>query len=100
MSESRTHKSAKKKAAGENEVKISKNRRLDSASPKRATEVELSGNFKAAVSRLKASRKPQKVLQTRQSDMSAAAAEMRRQRIGGTVKNLKGTQRISISKKK
>jgi len=93
-------KKAKIKAPGKTEVKISGNRRLDSASPKTATEVELSGNYKAAVKRLKDSGKPQKVLQTRQNQMGDAAAEMRKQGVGGTVKNIKGNKRISIPKKR
>lgn len=44
MSETDSHKRAKRKAAGKPEVKISGRRRLDSASPKRATEVERSGD--------------------------------------------------------
>ncbi len=100
MSESRPHKTAKSKAAGKTEVNISRGRRLDSASEKRATEVELSGNFKQAVKRLKDSGRSQKVLQTRDNEMSTAAKEMRKQGISGTVKNMGGTRRISISKKK
>jgi len=100
MTESNSHKKAKRKAAGKEEIKISKNRRLDSASEKRATEVELGGNFEAAVKRLKDSGRPQKVLQTKQNLISKAAAEMRKQGVGGTVKNLSNTKRMSIPPKK
>ena len=100
MSESNSHKKAKRRAAGKEETTISGRKRLDSASEKRATEVELSGNFKAAVKRLKDSGKPQKVLQTRQNQMKEAAAEMRRQGVGGTVKNMGATKKLSIPPRK
>ena len=47
--------------------------------------------------RLKAARKPQKVLQVPQPDMDKAAAAMRSAKVKGTVKNMKGTRRRSIS---
>ncbi len=100
MSESDSHKKAKREAAGREETKISKDRRLDSASENRATEVEISGNFKAAVKRLKDSGRPQKVLQTRQNLMPQAAKEMRKQGVGGTVKNMGNTKRMSIPSKR
>ena len=100
MSESDSHRRAKRQAAGKEETKISRNRRLDSASEKRATEVELSGNFKAAVKRLKDSGKPQKVLQTTQNQMKKAAEEMRKQGVRGTVKNMGGTKSLSITLKR
>lgn len=100
MSESNSHKNAKRKASGQTEVPISKNRRLDSASQNRATEVELSGNFEQAVSRLKDSGRNQKVLQTRHNEMKKAVDEMKRQGVGGSVKNMGGTKRISVSKPK
>ena len=68
MSETPSHKRAKARAAGKQgrtEVPLSGGRRLDAASPKRATEVERSGNLgslKAAARRLNASGKPQKVV--------------------------------------
>jgi hypothetical protein len=96
MSESPSHKRAKGRAPGKSETKISGGRRLDSASENRAHEIELSGNFKAAVKRLKDSGRSQKVLQTKQNLMPKAAKEMRRQGVGGTVKNMGGTKRISI----
>ena len=40
MSESQSHKLAKAKAPGKTEVPISRNRRLDSATKKTATEIE------------------------------------------------------------
>ena len=80
MSESESHKRAKRRAAGISgrvEKPLPGNRRLDAATPKRATEVELSRNFRAAARRLKASGKTQKVMVVRHHDMTKAAAAMR-----------------------
>lgn len=77
MSKTQSHKRTQLKAAGKNgrtEVKISRNRRLDSVtkSGKRVTEVERIGTNRGldkAVQRLKARRSSQKVLQVPQKDM-------------------------------
>jgi hypothetical protein len=103
MPESSSHNRAKRRAAGpggKTEVKLPGNQRLDakSAGGKKAVEVERSGNLEAAARRLKKSRAPQKVLQVPQKDMSDAAAAMRKVGVGGTVKNLTGTKRRSVSK--
>ncbi len=101
MSESQSHKRAKAKAPGKTEVPISRNRRLDSATKKTATEIERnSQNLGKAVDRLKDSRRSRKVLQVHQKDMSNATKAMRQKGVGGTVKNLSGTKRISVPKKK
>lgn len=101
MSESQSHKRAKAKAPGKTEVPISLNRRLDSATKKTATEIERnSQNLGKAVDRLKDSRRSRKVLQVHQKDMSNATKAMRQKGVGGTVKNLSGTKRISVHKKK
>ena len=106
MSETQSHKRAKRKAAGklgETEVPLKGNRRLDAASKEKAYEIERSGNMEAlekAAQRLKASRKPQKVLQVPQKDMTNAAQAMKNAGIGGTVKNMGGTKRQSVPKKK
>ena len=103
MTESRSHVRAKRKAAGKSgktEKPIAGGQRLDAATRKRATEVELSGNFNAAAQRLKKSRKPQKVMIVRQHDMKKASQAMRRFGVGGTVKNRSGTKRISVPKPK
>jgi len=101
MSESQSHKRAKAKAPGKTEVPISRNRRLDSATEKTATEIERnSQNLGKAVDRLKDSRRSRKVLQVPQKDMSNATKAMRQKGVGGTVKNLSGTKRISVPKKK
>jgi|LGVD01.1.fsa_nt_gb hypothetical protein len=101
MSESQSHKRAKAKAPGKTEVPISRNRRLDSATKKTATEIERnSQNLGKAVDRLKDSRRSRKVLQVPQKDMSNATKAMRQKGVGGTVKNLSGTKRISVPKKK
>ncbi len=106
MAESDAHKRAKSKAAGpkgKTEVPLSRNRRLDAATDKRATEVERSGSpqgLAKAARRLRDSGKPQKVLQVPQKDMSKAADAMRQVGVGGTVKNMGGTKSRSIRKKK
>ncbi len=99
MSESRSHKAAKAQAAGQPEQRLPSGRRLDSASPKRATEVERSGTkegLNKAAERLKESGKPQKVLQVPQNDMDKAAQAMRNNNVHGTVKNLSGSKRRSV----
>jgi len=106
MPETTTHRRAKAKAAGKKgktEVKLPGKRRLDAATKRKATEVERSGTaegLKKAAQRLKVSKKPQKVLQVPQGHMGKATEAMRAVGIGGTVKNLSGTQRRSVSKKK
>ena len=106
MSESQSHKKAKSKAAGKvgkTEVPLKGNRRLDAASKKKATEIERSGsnkNLKKAAKRLKDSRRKQKVLQVPQKDMTKASDAMKKVGVSGTVKNLGGTKRRTVSKKK
>ena len=69
MAETESHKKAKGQAAGRSgktEVPLSRGRRVDAATSSRATEVERSGDpakLQQAARRLRASRKPQKVLQ-------------------------------------
>ena len=100
MSESRSHKTANRRAAGSGgrtETKLPGNRRLDAMSKggHRATEVERSGNPKnleKAARRLRASGAKQKVLQVPQNDMSAATKALRNASVGGTVKNMSGTK--------
>jgi len=100
MPASQSHRRAKAKAPGRIEVPIRGGKRLDSATLKTATEIErnVSGISKA-VSRLKTSSRPRKVLQVPQPLMSDAAAELRRQKVSGTVKNLTGTKRLSVGRK-
>lgn len=106
MAESQSHKRAKRKAAGKSgqtEVRLSRNRRLDAATKKRATEVERSGTaqgLRKAAQRLKDSGKKQKVLQVPQKDMPKAAKAMQDVSVPGTVKNMGGTKRRSVRKKK
>jgi len=106
MPEKPKHKKAKRKAAGKTgrtEVPLKGKKRLDAATRKTATEIEYSGTMEGLISaarRLKASRKPRKVLQVPQKDMDNAAEAMREAGVGGTVKNITGTQRRSIPKKK
>lgn len=102
MSETKSHKQAKAKAAGKSgktEVHIPGNRSLDAASAKKATEVERSGTqegLEKAASRLKASGKSQKILQVPQKDMAKATKAMKNVGVGGTVKNMGGTKRRSV----
>ena len=104
MAESQSHKRAKAKAAGKSgktEKALPGNRRLDAATAKKATEVERSGTtegLKKAAQRLKSSRKPQMVLQVPQKDMDAAVQAMKKVGIGGTVKNMGGTNSRSVRK--
>ncbi|MBW1949368.1 MAG: hypothetical protein JRJ18_07455 [Deltaproteobacteria bacterium] len=106
MTESDRHKRAKSKAAGragETEAPLRGNRRLDALSSNKAVEIELSGTINGlekAAKRLKDSGKPQKVLQVPQKDMAKAAKAMQTVGISGTVKNMGGTKRRSITKKK
>ena len=106
MSESESHKRAKSKAAGKSgqtEKQISQNRRLDAVTANKAIEVERSGSIQGlekAALRLKASGKPQKVLQVPQNDMDKAAQALRNLNLGGTVKNMGGTKSRSVRPKK
>ena len=97
MSETQSHKRAKAKAPGKTEVPISKGRRLDSTTRKTATEVERNRqNIAKAVSRLKDSGRPRKVLQVPQPLLKDAVSTMRKKGVSGTVKNLSGTKRTSV----
>lgn len=106
MSESQSHKNAKRKAAGKSgqtEVDISKGRRLDAATKRKATEIERSGSLSGlekAAHRLKDSKKAQKILQVPQKDMPKAVKAMKNVGTSGTVKNMSGTKRRSVPKKK
>jgi len=105
MAESRSHKQAKNKAAGKSgktETSLRSGKRLDASTKRKATEIERSGtskNLEQAATRLKESRKPQKVLQVPQKDMGKAAQAMKKTDTSGTIKNLSGTKRKSIKKK-
>jgi len=73
------------------------------AYPGKAIEIERSGTLaglEKAAKRLKDSGKPQKVLQVPQKDMAKAAKAMQNVGISGTVKNMSGTKRRSVSRKK
>jgi len=102
MAETPSHKRAKGEAAGrrgKTEVPLPYGRRLDAGTQKKATEIERSGaqaNLDRAARRLKASGKPQKVLQVPQKDMSKAAKAMQKVGTKGTVKNMTGTKRRSV----
>ena len=107
MSETTSHKRAStSKAAGRSgkaEVLLRGGRRIDAATSKRATEVERSGSgagLRKAAQRLKSSGRAQKILQVPQKDMDKAAEAMRSVGVGGTVKNLSGTRKRQVLKKK
>ncbi len=106
MSESKSHKSAKKKAAGKSgqtEVPLPGGGRLDAATKNKATEIERSGsstNLEKAAKRLQDSKKSQKVLQVPQKDMDKAIKAMNKTGTSGTVKNMSSTKRRSVPKKK
>ena len=107
MSKSESHKRAQSKAAGKKgktEVKQRGGTRLDALSAGgRATEVERGGtkqSLEQAASRLKKAKNAgasQAVLQVPQSAMDSAAAAMRVVGVSGTVKNMGGTKRRSVS---
>jgi hypothetical protein len=82
MTKSNSHKTAQSKAVGKNGTTEHK-----LPNGKRATEVELSGNYKAAANRLKASGASQKVMQVPNHCMDKAAQAM---------KNMGGTKRKSV----
>lgn len=99
MPESKSHKEYKNKAAGKNgvtEKAISRGRRVDAVTSKKATEIERSGSLNAlkeAAKRLKDSGKSQKVLQVPQNDMIKAVKAAENVGVKLTVKNLAGTKR-------
>lgn len=107
MPETKTHKTAKKRAAGrggETEVPLKGNKRLDALTQGggRATEVERSGSKQGldkAAKRLKSSDASQKVLQVPQKDMKKAVEAMRDAGVGGTVKNMGGTKATRVRRK-
>ncbi len=99
MPESTSHKRAKGRAPGKKEVPISGKRRLDSASPKTATETERSKSLtrlKDATRHLRDSGRPRKVLQVPQPNMDLATEAMKSVGVRGTVKNMSGTKRRSV----
>ena len=102
MSESKSHKIAKSKAAGKSgktEKKLPSGKRLDAVTKKKATEVERSGTrqgLRRAVKRLKESGKSQKVLVVPHKDIDKGVEAMKREKVSGTVKNLKGSKRTSV----
>lgn len=106
MAESDSHQRAKSKAAGrvgKTEVSLRGNRRLDAVTPRKAIEIERSGTMaglERAAKRLKDSGRPQKVLQVPQKEMAKAVKAMQNVGVGGTVKNIGGTKRRSVPKKK
>jgi len=105
MAETGSHKRAKRKAAGasgQTEIPLEGGGRLDAASPRKATEVERSGDprkLELAADRLRRSDRPQKVLQVPQKDMEKAVEVMNAMGVSGTVKNMSGTKRRSVRKR-
>lgn len=100
MPESPSHKRAKSKAPSKSEVRVRGGGRVDSATSKTATQVERNrANFPNSIAKLKASGRDRRVLQVPQHLMSDATAEMRRQGVSGSVKNMGGTKRMSVRKR-
>jgi len=106
MAESRAHERAKRRAAAEAGGRIEcpvgrGGDRLDACNHGRAVEIERSGRAERldkAVEKLKASRRRQRVLQVPDKDLDKAAEAMRRNCVGGTVKNMAGTRRRRVPK--
>lgn len=102
MSETRSHKQAKKKAAGKKgktEVLLPSGKRLDAQTHAKATEIQRSATgLEAAAKRLKESEAKQKVLTVPQPLMPAARKAMRQVGVSGTVRNISGTKRSSVSR--
>ena len=103
MTEKTSHKRAKAEAAGKSgrkEVLIKGGRRMDAMTRKKAAEIERGGSaqLEKAAQRLKASRKPQKVLTVPSESMSKARKAMRKVGVSGTVRNLAGTKRSYVPK--
>lgn len=95
MSESRSHKQGKGRAARK-EVPISRGRRLDAIRGKSAIEVERGGTsqkISQALSRLKTQRTKSKILRVPQRDMDMAVQQARKKGMNVTVTNLSKTQR-------
>jgi len=103
MAEKLTHKRVKSEVAGKTgrkEVPIKGGRRLDVMTQHKAVEIERGGpsRLEIAAQRLKASRKPQKVLITPSKSMSKAREAMRKVGVSGTIRNISGTKRSYVPK--
>ena len=104
MSESSSHRRAKRQAAGthgQTEVPIKGGRLLDARTSGggRATEVERSGSperLRDAAERLRDSGASQHVLKVPQHHMDKASQAMRDTGVSGSVKNMGGTKRRSV----
>jgi len=104
MSESKSHKRLKKKAAGKGgttEKSITKRRRLDAQTKDKriATEIERSGDkdsLEEAVKRLKDSQSPQKVLLVPQGDMLKAVEAAKDVGVKLKVMNLSKTKSRNV----
>ena len=105
MSKTNSHKAGKdtnSHRSGRVEYSI-KGDRDGIAYPKRAVEIERSGSLSGlqrAATRLKASRRSQKILQVPQKDMDKAVGMMRTVGVSGTVKNMSGTKKRYVSRRK
>lgn len=103
MAEKSTHKRVKSEIAGKTgrkEVLIKGGRRIDVMTKYKAVEIERGGSsqLEKAAQRLKASRKPQKVLVTPSKSMNKAREAMRKVGVSGTVRNISGTNRSYVPK--
>ena len=105
MGEGKAHKRAKRKAAGRaGQVELPvRSGRVDAATPNRATEVERSGDparLRHSARKLRESGRNQRVLQVPNHHLKRATQAMRDEGVSGTVKNMSGTRRVSVPKKK
>ncbi|MCD4824338.1 MAG: hypothetical protein K8S55_07005 [Phycisphaerae bacterium] len=106
MTETASHQKAKKAAAGKNgrtEVPLSRGRRLDALRGNCATEIERSrhtSRLRKAAGRLRDSKVKHKVLQVPHKNLEKAVEAMQHIGISGTVKNMGGSKRISVGKKR
>lgn len=105
MSESEAHKRAKRRAAGKSgrtECPVPSGR-LDACTPGRAYEVERSGNhdrLRHSAKKLQESGRRQRVLVVPNHHLSKAAKAMKAEGVSGTVRNISGTRRLSVRKKR
>ena len=106
MPESESHRRAKNTAAGPSgstEVPLRGGGRLDAQTPTKAVEIERSGDpqrLADAAARLKASGKPQKVLQVLDPYFDKGVTAMKETGVSGTVKNMGGTKSRHIPKRR
>ena len=99
MTESQSHKRAKRKAAGRNgriEIPISRGRRLDAKNGHKATEIERSGSSEGiskAINRLKTQKNAKKELLVPNKDLDKAKAIAKKSGVKILIQNLSKSKR-------